>query len=366
MITVEKVSDKLNLDDFINYPYQLFHQDRYWVPPLKISEKKRFDRVKNPFYKNFEVKFHLARNGEKIEGRIASLYDKRSSKGYFGYLHAIDDQDVFDHLFHQVEMDMSERNIKEITGPVSPSINYEMGVLTAGFEHSPFIMMPYNYDYYDHNIQRAGYSKVKDFYAYQAHRNEIRLPNKIKLIAERIKNKFNLTLRNPNMNDFYSEILKIEGVYNDAMSKHWGFVPMDSDEFRHLAKDLRTIIDPKMVFIAEIDDEPIGFIMCLPDYNEIFKKIQNGRLFPTGIVKLLWSQKKIKGLRVVTLGVKNKYQPFGLGSVLYNEAIINMIRSNYEHVEFSWIMEDNYKVRKIAELIGTRIYKTYRVYGKLL
>ncbi|NNE02821.1 MAG: GNAT family N-acetyltransferase [Flavobacteriaceae bacterium] len=366
MITIDRISDKRTLDDFINYPYELYRNEKYWVPPLRVSEKNRFDSVKNPFYKNFDVNFHLAKNGSRKVGRIASIYDKRSGKGYFGYLQAVDDQDIFDTLLSQIEIDLRKHEIKEIIGPVSPSINYEMGVLTKGFEYSPFLMMPYNYKYYDRNIKRSGFTKIKDFHAYCANRQEIRQPHKIQRVAKSISRKLNLTLRNPDMNNFHSEIRKIEGIYNDAMSGHWGFVPMDSEEFGQLAKDLKNIIDPKMIVIAEIDDEPVGFIMCLPDYNEIFKKIRNGRLFPSGLIKLLWYKRRIKGLRVATLGVKNKYQPLGIGSVLYNRAITNMLRSSYEHVEFSWIMEDNYKVRKIAELIGAKITKTYRLYGKMM
>lgn len=366
MITIHQISDKRGLNDFIDYPFRLYHNDKYWVPPLRISEKTRIDTHKHPYYKNSEIKFYLAKNSNNIVGRIASIYDKRSGKGYFGYLHAEEDSEVFETLLKQVEKDLGKLNVNEIIGPVSPSINYEMGVLTQGFERPPYLMMPYNKDYYDYNIQQAGFTKAKDFYAYNAHKSEIKIPDKIIRVMERVTTKFNLKLRNPDMNNFLVEIEKIEGIYNDAMANHWGFVPMVSDEFRQLATDLKNIIDPNMVIIAEIENEPVGFIMCLPDYNEIFKRIKNGRLFPTGILKLLFQRRSINGLRVVTLGVKRKYQPKGIGSVLYFQAIKNMMKSRYNHVEFSWIMEDNFKVRKIAELIGTKICKTYRLYSRLV
>jgi hypothetical protein len=334
------------------------------VSPLRIKEKKNMDIINHPYYKNTEAKFYLAKKNNEISGRIASIYDKTSGKGYFGFLHADDDPELFRHLFGQVEKDLKKRNVTEIIGPVSPSINYEMGVLIEGYLHSPFIMMPYNYSYYDNHIQSSGYKKVKDFYAYHADRSEIKIPEKIVRVMHVVKNKFDVSLRNPNMDKFLREIEKIEKIYNDAMAFHWGFVEMSSDEFKHLARGLKDIIDPDMVFIAEIENEPIGFIMCLPNYNEVFKRIKNGRLIPTGILKFLYHRKNIAGLRVVTLGVTQDFQPRGIGSLLYFQTIKNMLKSKYKHVEFSWIMEDNYKVRKIADLIGAKKYKSYRLYSK--
>ena len=365
MTSIHQVKNKESLKDFINYPYQLYKDNTAWVSQLKYSEKYNIDILRNPFYKNIEAKFYLAKKENQVAGRIASIFDKRTLQGYFGFLHADNDSEVFRLLLEKIESDLNSKDTKRIIGPVSPSINYEMGVLVKGFLISPYIMMPYNYEYYDVHIKNSGYIKAKDFYAFGAYKSEVKIPEKVFRIMKIVQKKYNVNLRKPNMDDFFYELKKIENIYNNSMTNHWGFVPMDTDEFEYLGSELKNIIDPNMVFIAEIDNEPIGFILCLSNYNEIFKKIRNGKIFPTGLIKIILNRRKIKGLRVAMLGVRQEFQPKGIGSILYYNAIVNMLSSRYEQVEFSWIIEDNIKVLKIAELIGAKHYKTYRLYKKV-
>ena len=362
MIEIVAIENKKQQNQFVDFLYKLNRGDKNWVPPLRISEKANIETTKHPFYKNVEARFYLAQKSGQTVGRIASIFNKNNNQGYFGFLQAINDQAVFKALFKQVEKDLNAHNCDRITGPVNPSINYEMGVLVDGFNTPPFLMLAHNYKYYDDLIKASGFVKANDFYSFYANANDVVLPKKIARVKETIQSRYNIKLHNPDMSKFLEEVKKIEEIYNDAMSNHWGFVPMGSEEFQHLANDLRQIIDPKMVFIAEINNEPVGFMMGLPNINEVFKKIKNGKLLPTGILKLLYYKNKVKGLRVITLGVKKKYQPLGIGSVMYYHIILNFLNSNYENVEHSWVMEDNIPVIKISKLIGLKQYKTYRIY----
>jgi hypothetical protein len=364
MIEIIAVENRKQRNQFVDFLYKLNQADKNWVPPLRVSERANINQKKHPFYNNVEAHFYLAIKSGQTVGRIASIFNKNNSKGYFGFLQAIKDQAVFNALFRQVEEDLSAHDCSSFTGPVSPSINYEMGVLVDGFNTPPFLMLAHNYRYYDELIKASGFEKAKDFYSYYADKNEVVLPEKIARVKDTIEARYNVKLHNPDMSKFPEEAKKIEEVYNNAMAEHWGFVPMDSVEFQNLASELKQIIDPKMVFIAEINSEPVGFMMGLPNINEIFKKNKGGRLFPTGFLNLLYYRKKVKGLRVITLGIKKKYQPLGIGSVMYYHIILNFLKSNYENVEHSWVMEDNNPVVKISELIGLKRYKTYRVYQK--
>lgn len=364
MIEIVPIENKKQQNQFVDFIYELNRDNKHWVPPLRVTEKANIATNDHPFYINVNARFYLAKKKGETVGRIASIYNKNNDKGYFGFLQAIEDQAVFDALFKQVENDLSVHHCNYITGPVNPSINYEMGVLVDGFNYPPFIMLSHNYEYYDSFIKASGFAKAKDFHSYYATKSEIKLPDKIARVNTNIQSKLSIKLHNPDMSNFSEEVQKIERVYNSAMSNHWGFVPMAPNEFEHLANDLKQLIDPKMVFIAEIDQEPVGFILCLPNFNEVFSRIKNGKLLPTGILKLLYYKNKVKGLRVVTLGVKHKLQPLGIGSVLYYRTIQNFLASKYEEVEFSWVMEDNYPVIKISKLIGAKHYKTYRLYVK--
>lgn len=366
MIEIVPIENKKQQHQFVDFLYENNRSDKNWVPPLRVSEKANIDTKKHPFYKNVAARFYLAKNKDEIVGRIASIFNKSNSRGYFGFLQAIDSQAVFNALFRQVEKDLSAHNCESITGPVNPSINYEMGVLVDGFDAPPFLMLAHNQPYYESNINRSGFNKAKDFYSFYANKNDVVLPKKIARVKEIIQDRYEVKLHNPDMSKFHEEAKKIEEIYNNAMANHWGFVPMGSEEFQHLANDLKQIIDPKMVFIAEINNEPVGFMMGLPNFNEVFKRIKSGKLLPTGLLKLLYYKNKVKGLRVITLGVKRRFQPLGIGSVMYYHIIQNFLKSNYENVEHSWVMEDNVPVIKISELIGLKQYKTYRVYQKKL
>jgi hypothetical protein len=147
---------------------------------------------------------------------------------------------------------------------------------------------------------------------------------------------------------------------------NWGFVPMNEEEFRHMAKDMKMVIDPNFVFFMEVAGEPAGFTLSLPDANQVFKKIPSGRLFPTGIAKLLWGlkvKKDYNAVRIITLGIKKKYRPLGLGAMMYLESFQEAIRQKRAGGEASWILEDNVPmVGALLEHMSAKKTKTWRIY----
>jgi hypothetical protein len=165
------------------------------------------------------------------------------------------------------------------------------------------------------------------------------------------------------MKKLREELELLKGIYNDAWSKNWGFVPMTEAEFDHLAKELKQIVNPELAIFAYIDGEPAGFSLALPDINQALLKI-NGRLFPTGLFKLLWYSRKIDMLRVLIMGMKKKYRNMGIDAVFYYETYTRGVRCGFSKGEFSWILEDNYPMRHSMENWGAKIYKTYRIYDK--
>ncbi|MGB9736661.1 MAG: hypothetical protein ACPL1H_10605, partial [bacterium] len=144
---------------------------------------------------------------------------------------------------------------------------------------------------------------------------------------------------------------------------NWGFVPLTDDEFYFIAKSLRQIVDPELAIIAELNGKPVAFSLSLPDYN-VVAKAMNGRLFPFGIFKFFAAKKRIKILRVFTLGVIPEYQYLGIGALLYYQTWKNGLRKGYEGAEMSWILEDNIQMNHAIQRIGGEVYKIYRIYGK--
>ena len=172
-----------------------------------------------------------------------------------------------------------------------------------------------------------------------------------------------IRFRNINLKDFKNEVETLLQIYNDAWEKNWGFVPMNKTEFVHMAKDLKAIVDPDLVFVAEVNGEPAGFSLTIPDYNQILKSV-NGRLLPFGIFKLLLKKKQITMIRVITLGVRHKFQnKRGLAPTFYYETYERGTKKGYSG-EFSWILEDNVLMNRALEGIGAKVYKKYALYEK--
>ena len=251
----------------------------------------------------------------------------------------------------------------QLRGPVSYSTNEISGVLVEGFHSIPCIMMAYNPDYYAGLIEEAGFVKSMDLYAWER-KTDAALNPKIVRVAEKVLSEAKIHVRSIDMKHFPEEVEIIRKIYNDAWSDNWGFVPMTDAEFRHMAKALKAIVDPRVVLIAEKDDEPVAFALTLPDINQALKKI-NGRLFPFGLPLLLYHARRIRSVRTLALGIVKKAQNWsGLGAALYYESFRRGVDAGYRNCEFSWTLETNDLINRSMRLFDARLYKKYRIYEK--
>jgi len=371
-IEIKAVSNQKDLNNFIKIVWKINSNDPYWVPPLLMDRIKILDRKKNPFFKHAEAEYFLAfRNGDLV-GRIAAITNQRHNEfhkdntGFFGFLEGVNDPQVFKMLLDTTKSWLHTKGKDYMIGPMNPSTNDEIGFLVDGFDSPPYFMMTHNPPYYVDIMQQLGYEKVKDVYAYHIQKNTFNMSEKLVKVSSVTKEKMGITIRNVNLNDFKEELERIRYVYNNAWSKNWGFVPMTPEEFDYIATDFKKIIDPELVLIAEQKAKPIGFSLALPDYNRVFAKIKNGRLFPVGWIKFLTERKKIDSLRIITLGVIQELQHVGIGGLFYIETFKRGTQKGYENAEMSWILEDNELMIKAASLMGGQQYKTYRIYGSSL
>jgi GNAT superfamily N-acetyltransferase len=202
--------------------------------------------------------------------------------------------------------------------------------------------------------------------AYYIHKDTIVISDKLKRVTELTRKKTGVKIRAVNMDNFNEELERVRYVYNNAWAHNWGFVPLTPEEIDFIADDFRRIMDPELVLLAEINGEPVGFSLALPNLNEVFARIRNGRLFPTGWLKFLLYRKKIHSLRVITLGVVQEYQKSGIGGLFYLETFERGTKRGYDSAEMSWILEDNDLMNRAAQLLGGDPYKRYRIYGTKL
>ncbi len=364
MIDVVPVNDKKTFREFLNFPFRLYSKESLWVPPLYQDIKDQFS-PKNPFFEHAEVKSFIARIKRETAGRITAIYNEAhinysgEKAGCFGFFDCINESSVAKALFDNAGQWLREKGMTKMRGPMSFSSNEEWGSLIDGFDQPPMVMMPYNSQYYNNLFEECGMVKAKDLYAYMIDIPD-RLPEKTYRVAE-ITRKHGITVRPINLKVFDKEMAIFKSIYNSAWEKNWGFIPMTDEEIEHMAAKLKPIIVPELTFIAESNGEPVGFMMLLPDFNFVLKKM-NGRLFPLGIFKALWYSRKIKNLRLLLLGVKEKYRRRGVDAFMFIEGLKAIKKLGYKKTEFSWILEDNLPVQRVIEMVNGQLYKKYRIY----
>ena len=349
----------------------MYKGDPNYVPELFVGQDDLLNPAKHPFYRHSSAQPFLAYKDNKIVGRIAAIWNvnhnefNKTNEGQFGFFDCINDQEVANALFDAALKWVKSKGGNNIVGPINLSTNESCGLLIDGFEMPPMAMMTYNFPYYIDLISNYGFDKKVDLRAYEvttetANMRSVQLLDRLE---ERLK-RSGIILRQINLKDFKSEADKIKSVYNKAWDKNMGFVPMTDDEFAWIAKDLKMIVDPRFCIIAEKEGQIIGFAVGIPNINEVLIKIKRGRLFPTGIFKLLLGKKKIKTLRVMMLGVLEEYRKLGIEACLYGRIIKNAIPIGIKGAECSWMLDHNYLMNHAIEQINGRLYKRYRLYQK--
>jgi hypothetical protein len=363
---VEEVKNQKDLMTFVQFPWEIYQGDRFWVPPL-IKDQLLKLSPDHPFRAHSEMILFLARRGDKMIGRIAGIIDHhyievhQEKVGFFGFFESIPDPEVSGFLLTRVAEWLKEHGMEKMAGPMNPSTNDECGLLIEGFDSSPCLMMPYNPRYYPPLFEGFGLRKRMDLYAYLLEESFFHL-DRLDRITERLKKREpQLHVRPINLRHFDEELMIIKEVYNQAWSKNWGFVPMTDEEVNLLAKELKPLVVPDLVLFAYWGEEPVGFSVSLPDYNEVLKHL-NGKIGILGALKFLYYSKKINKIRVVLLGVKHAFQKKGVEGLLYIETFRRGIRKGYHRSECSWILEENVLMQHGIEAMGGRRYKCYRIY----
>ncbi|MCI0572212.1 MAG: N-acetyltransferase [Myxococcaceae bacterium] len=373
-VTVTPVQTAADLEAFVRFPYALYKDDPNWVPPLEMAQRDLLDAKKNPWLEFGKLELFLARREGRVVGRIAATADRRynefhgANSGGFGLFECIDDVGVARGLFEAVEGWARSQGFTSLMGPANFSSNYEWSVLVDGFDAPPAVMMPYNPRYYPGLFEACGYAKAKDLFAWELS-SSVPPPEKVARIAEKMREREGVTVRPVNMKDFETEVRRIKEIYNSAWEKNWGFVPMTEREFDHMAREMRAIVRPELILIAEVKGEPVAFSMTLPDANFALKAA-NGRLttfgLPIGLVKMLLAAQKIRRLRLITLGIKEGFRRRGLDAILYLDTLRTARELGYSGGEISWTLEDNQLVNRAIESMGGRRSKTYRLYERAL
>ncbi len=382
-LTLTPVTTPAEREEFIRFQWEIYRNDPDWVPPL-LSERREFmDPARHPFHEHAEVQSYIARRDGRPVGRISAIINHRHNEhwnervGFFGLYEVVEgEHEASKALLAAAEDYVRDAGMTAIRGPMNFSTNEEIGLLVEGWNGPPVVMMTYNPRYYVEYIEAAGYAKAMDVFAYLADLRNLRedgtgMNPRLLRVAQKVQERYNFTVRPINMRNFDEEKQRVKQVYNAAWAKNWGFVPLTVHEMDHLGEAIKTMIDPKTVFFAEKDGEPIAFMIPFLDLCQPLLKA-----YPRPGVPEWWTllklgywwkvRKNVTRLRAAVGGIIEEYRGRGVDAVLFMETLKAGIRGGYEEFEISWVLENNIPMRQTAENFGGEQYRTYRIYEKSL
>lgn len=374
-IQVRQVESQDDRKKFVKVPWLVYRDDPCWVPPLMADVSDTIDPRKNPFFEHGEAALFLAeREGGEVVGRITAHTNRlhneyhRDMTGFFGFFESIDDEKVSRSLFDAAQDWLKQHECDKVVGPESFSINEEVGFLVEDREGPPMILCPYTPGYYTRLVEAAGFEKAKDLYGWSYEVGNI--PDEALKVAHAVEKHPSLAVRQADPKHLERDINIVRQVFNAAWCDNWGYVPWTDSEVRHAAKVMKMVIRPEITAIAEVSGKPAGMMIALPNINEVIKDL-NGRLFPTGLLKLIWrlmlGRYRFESARLLLLGIMPEFRGSALGGLsvlLYVRAHRGAQKLGIKHGELGWTLEENDKINAGIQFMGGRIGKVYRIYGK--
>lgn len=364
---IKTVATPKDLSEFINLPYVLYRDDPLWVAPLRSEQKAQFVPSRNPMLDHCEyVLFTATRYGHTV-GRISAFLDHlaldhwKQPIGLFGSFESTNDPEVANALLSAAREWLRSKGMKTMRGPWSFA-SQEWGLVVEGFQPQPVILAPYNPPYYNGLLTHFGLEKAKDLMVYVIDASEgYQIPERILALTERIQARYGIHVRPVNLKQLEDDVITITDLANTSISDNWGFYPVTKDEARAMARDLKQIINPAAVLIAETSEgRPVGFAMSLPDINQILQGL-NGRLFPVGLMRMLFALPRLTHYRMWALGVIPEFQGRAIDTLLYR-ATYEAIYSNHLRLEINYVLEDNDRMNNALQKLGVKNLRRYRVY----
>ncbi|SHK83981.1 hypothetical protein [Rhodothermus profundi] len=374
-VQVVPVRSRRLLRKFIDLPYRLYRGHPYWVPPLRRDVAETLSPRKNPFFEHGQIQPFVALDASgRVVGRIAAIINGMHLKkyndgvGFFGFFECVSDFAVARALFDAAAEWLRAQGLQRMRGPTNPSLNDVAGLLVNGFDRAPSILMPYNPPYYADFLEQAGFERVMTMWAYYVHKKYLKTEKLERGVALVRRRNPTITLRTLDMRRFDEEARTVLDIYNEAWSENWGHVPMTENEFQHLARALKQVVDPELVLILEDEGYPIAFSLLLPNLNQALRHARNGRLFPFGLIKVLLAANlgAIYETRMPLMGIRKKYHGRGLDALLVLETIQRGKRRGYEACEMSWVLDTNKVLLNALNHLGAVVDKEYALFEKSL
>ncbi len=348
-----------------------YRDDPHWVPPLYLTDRKKVDVRRHPFFTHGEGMLMFARRGNAIVGRISAARDHEHDRfhgdrvGTFGHFEATD-AEAARALLTAARDWLRAHGASVMRGPVDFSTNYRCGLLVGGDPGPPVVMMPHNPLRYAAWLESFGLAKAKDLVALMLTAERLDLSRMDRLV-DRVRQRTPVRSRRLDTRRFAAEIQLIWTLYNRIWERNWGFAPMTRDEFLAEAADLKTVLDPALTVVLEREatGEAVAFAIGVPDVNVAIRACR-GRLLPFGWLRFLRTLRQVHSFRTITLGVVPEVRGTGIDAVLLRQLIAQGLEAGYPVCEASWILEDNVGMLRPLLNAGGHEYRRYRVYEAAL
>lgn len=370
MLKIQEISTKKELKTFIDFVWKLYATDPNWVPPLRGQLRSTLLGKNNPLLRDRPHALYLARSGSKVVGRILVgintklNQEKGKNEGYISLFESVDQDEVAAALFTTAVNWLKVRGISRVVGPVSPTNGDDSrGILIKGFDGPPVLMNSYNRPYYQRLFEGYGFEKHMDLFAYYLKVDELNDARYGRVVEYAMK-KFGFHIDRFDRKRLAREVRDLKQILDLAMPDTWEHLaPPAIEEIYSEFSQLKALLDPDLVYIARAGEEPIGFVVSLPDYNQVLKRL-NGRLFPLGFIKFLWLKKRINGARIFMQFVVPRYRNKAVNGAIYHRLMLEAKRKGYVYGEGSTIAEMNKESIRCVEGVGGKLYRIYRIYRK--
>lgn len=373
-VTIRSATSRSDRKAFLDFPYRLYGEHRYWVPPLRSDQKATLDPAKNPFFEHGRMQLFLAERGGEVVGRIAGVVNGKhlevhqDGAGFFGFFETVEDEAVAHALLNAAADWVQAQGLTRMRGPANPTLNDIAGLLVDGFLREPSVLMAYNPPYYEEALESAGFERAMTMWAFYVHAANVdhaKFKRGVDLVYRRHPG---LKVRPLREDDLQAEIERAMRIYNEAWAGNWGHVPYTAAEAQHLADEVKQILDPDLFLFAEMDGEPVGFSATLPNVNRALRHVKGGRLFPLGLPKLLARATfgAIYELRMALMGVMPEHRGRGVDAALIYETIRTGRAKGYDACEMSWVLDTNTVLINALEKMNAIRDKEYALYEKAL
>ena len=371
-VKIVSVQGQQDRERFVRFPWRIYHGDPLWVPPLIRSQLHTLDPQRGSFFRYGEATLFLARCDGQDVGRIAGWINHRANRflnekaAGFGFFETFNDYKAARALLDAVCDWARGQGMETIRGPFYFSMDDSPGVLIEGFDRPPVLLCGHSPPYYADLLERYGLVKYRDAYASRIdlatfEGDVANLPPKVLRVAETVRRRTGVQIRAMRMENWDAEVGRVMHLVNEAMGYMRNHVPMDEQEFVRFTDGLRQVVDPDLIFFAEIDGQPVGFSATIPDINQALK-VANGRLFPLGWLRLWWRMRRIDVASLKLLAVLEEHRSRGLDSLLYLETTRALLRKRYAWVDLSLTAEHNVMINRLVQNLGGQRYKVYRTY----